>query len=149
MNSWEAPTEMLKLCISPSISLLSMNSRMSGWCTSMTAMFAPSRFPPWVTSFDTDERCRSTEMGPHAWPCVVEIPEPLGLMGDSANPVPPPNFWTMAISLAVVIMPSIVSSRPMTKQAERVPVPVPSCRPIPAFISVGEFGTKSSRAITS
>ena len=68
---------------------------------------------------------------------------PFGLISDSANPVPPPNFWTMAVSLAVVMMPSMVSSSPRTKHADSVPVPWPSGCWMPAFIRVGELGTNS------
>ena len=73
MNSSLTPTEILKLWMSPSTCLQSMNSRMSGWCTSMTAMFAPSRFPPCVTRVETEDRCLSTATGPHALPWVVLI----------------------------------------------------------------------------
>ena len=70
-------------------------------------------------------------------------------MGERAKPVPPPNFWTMAISFAVVMMPSMVSSSPITKQADSVPVPLPSGCSMPAFIRVGELGTNSRLAMTS
>ena len=87
---------------------------------------------------ETDDRCLRTATGPHALPWVVEMEAPFGRIADSANPVPPPNFWTIAASLAVVIIPSMLSSSPITKQADRVPAPVP------AFIKVGELGTNSS-----
>jgi hypothetical protein len=74
-------------------------------------------------------------------PWVVEMGAPLGRILEREKPVPPPNFCTMAACLAVSIMPSMVSSRPMTKQADRVPAPVP------AFIRVGELGRNSRRAI--
>ena len=129
---------MLKLWMRPSSVLQEMNSRMSGWWTSITAMFAPSRLPPWVTRVETDDRWLRTATGPQALPCVVEMPAPFGRMGERAKPVPPPYFWTIAASLAVVMIPSMLSSRPITKHAESVPAPVP------AFISVGELGTNSS-----
>ena len=100
----------------------------------MTAMFAPSRLPPWVTRVETDERWRSTAMGPHALPCVVAMLAPFGRMAERAKPVPPPNFCTMAVSLAASMIPSIVSFKGSTKQAESVPAPVP------AFMRVGELG---------
>ena len=56
MKASVAPTEMLKLWISPSCRLQSMNSSMSGWWTLMTAMLAPSRLPPWVIIVETLER---------------------------------------------------------------------------------------------
>ena len=47
------------------------------------------------------------------------------------------------------MMPSMLSSSPMTKHADRVPVPAPSGCSIPAFIRVGELGRYSRLAITS
>ena len=99
----------------------------------MTAMFAPSRFPPCVTRVDTEDRCLRTATGPHALPWVVLMWAPLRRSSDSAKPVPPPNFCTMAASCAAPMMPSMLSLRGNTKQADNVPAPVP------AFISVGEF----------
>ena len=80
-------------------------------------------------------------MGPQALPWVVAIPAPFGLSSDSAKPVPPPNFWTIAASCAAPMIPSILSRRGSTKHAESVPAPVP------AFIIVGEFGRYSKLAI--
>ena len=107
----------------------------------MTAMLAPSRFPPWVTSVETEERCRRTATGPHALPCVVRMGEPFGRMSEREKPVPPPNFCTMAASCAACMMPSMLSLSGSTKHAESVPAPVP------AFMSVGEFGRNSRPAI--
>ncbi len=69
------------------------------------------------------------------------MPSPLGRSRDSATPVPPPYFCTMAISDAVRMMSSMLSSNGRTKQADSVPALVP------AFISVGELGRNSSRAM--
>ncbi len=107
----------------------------------MTAMFAPSRFPPWVTSVDSEDRCRRTAIGPQALPWVDWIGVPFDLISVSAKPVPPPNFWTIAASCAAFMIPSMLSRRGSTKHADRVPAPVP------AFIIVGEFGRNSSFAI--
>ena len=100
-------------------------------------MLAPSRLPPCVTSDETDDRCRRTATGPQAVPWVLLMGDPLGRICERAKPVPPPNFWTMAASLAELMIPSMLSSSPMTKQADRVPCFVP------AFMRVGEFGTNS------
>ena len=75
----------------------------------MTAMFAPSRFPPWVTSVDTEDRCRRTAIGPQALPWVDWIGVPFDLISVSAKPVPPPNFWTIAASCAASMIPSMLS----------------------------------------
>ncbi len=90
----------------------------------MTAMFAPSRLPPCVTRLDTEERCRSTLIGPQADPCVVEMDEPEGLISDSEKPVPrrisapslPPRGLHDAFHRA---------PRGKTKYAERVPAQFP------------------------
>ena len=141
MNSSEAPTDMLKLWICPSIVLHSMKSNILGWWTSITAIFAPSLLPPWVTKVDTEDKCFSTAIGPQALPWVVAIGVPVGLISDKENPVPPPNFWTIAASCAAFIIPSIESVNGRTKHADNVPAPVP------AFISVGELGKNSKLAI--
>ena len=53
MKASVTPTEILKRwAVSPS-SLAWMNARTSGWSTRSTAMFAPSRLPPCVTSRET------------------------------------------------------------------------------------------------
>ena len=65
----------------------------------------------------------------------------LGPQPRQATPVPPPYFCTMAISDAVRMMSSMLSSRGRTKQADSVPALVP------AFIRVGELGRNSSRAM--
>ena len=138
-----APTDILKLWISPSTVLQSINSKISGWCTFITAMLAPSLFPPCVTRVETDESSLRAAIGPHAFPWVVLILAPFGLNLDKANPVPPPNFCTIAASWAVFMMCSILSSRGKTKHADKVPAGVP------AFIRVGELAKNSRLASAS
>ena len=69
---------------------------------------------------------------------MLAIGSPSPRRREKSKPVPPPNFWTNAVALAVDIIDSRVSSIGSTKQAASVP------RPVPAFISVGEFGRKRS-----
>ena len=57
--------------------------------------------------------------------------------------MPPPNFWIMAEVVAACMMEAMVSLMGMTKQAERVPWPVP------ALNRVGELGRKQPSAINS
>ena len=68
---------------------------------------------------------------------------PMPRSRENAKPVPPPYFCTSAAACPVDMIDSSVSSTGSTKQAARVP------RPVPAFISVGELGRKRSAAISS
>jgi len=68
---------------------------------------------------------------------------PWGRSVENEKPVPPPLWWMRAVCLSVSKMEGSESSTGRTKQAA-------SCwRAVPAFISVGEFGRKSRRCMTS
>ena len=119
--------------MSPSTFLHRINSIMSGCLISITAILAPSRLPPCVIIDDTLLSVFNTLIGPHAIPWVDLILEPCGLIFDNANPVPPPYFCTIAVSVADDIISSILSSNGSTKHADIVPL-------MPAFINVGLLG---------
>jgi hypothetical protein len=71
------------------------------------------------------------------------ITSPAGRRRENEKPVPPPLCWMIAACRSVVKMLSRLSSIGSTKQAMSCP------RGVPAFMSVGELGRNSRRAITS
>ena len=89
-----------------------------------------------------ESKTRMNETGPLATPIVERTRSFEGRRRENEKPVPPSDLWMMAVFLTVSKMPSIESSTGRTKQAE-------SCwRSRPAFTSVGEFGRKSSEAMS-
>jgi hypothetical protein len=85
-------------------------------------------------------KTRMNDTGPDASPPVEPTTSARGRRRENENPVPPPVRCTSAIERSPPKIPSIVSSTGITKQALSCPSGVP------AFISVGEFGRKSSEA---
>ena len=143
MNSSVTATEMLKL-VSVRMSLLSvMNFSMSGWVTARMPMLAPRRVPPCLIASVAASNTLRNDTGPEATPIVDCTRSPSGRRREKAKPVPPPDWWMRAVSLIAWKIPSMLSGTGRTKQAESC------CRSRPAFISVGEFGRNSSRAIRS
>ena len=83
-------TEMLKLVSSLKLSLEVMNSRMSGWSTRSTPMFAPRLVPPCLTASVAELITFMKETGPDATPLVDATGELRGLKREKEKPVPPP-----------------------------------------------------------
>jgi len=81
--------------------------------------------------------------GPEATPLVLLTISPYGRSVKKLNPVPPPDLCTRAVYLRASNISSMLSPMGSTKHAESCPAGVP------AFISVGELGKKSSCAMTS
>jgi hypothetical protein len=76
--------------------------------------------------------------GPLDTPRVLATRSPAGRSRENENPVPAPAWCSTTVVANVVKIDSRESSNPNTKHADRTPTPVP------AFISVGEFGRNSS-----
>ncbi len=83
------------------------------------------------------------ETGPDATPMVERTTSPDGRRRENAKPVPPPVCWIIAAHFTASKISGMASPTGSTKQAESCPAG------LPAFISVGEFGRNSSRAIAS
>ena len=137
ISSSVSATERLKFSSEPGSDLAATNSSMSGCEQSSTAMLAPRRRPPCLTTSVAASKMRMKETGPLATPRVVRTRSPLRRRREKENPVPPPAWWIRAISCSAVKIESSESSIGRTKQPESRPISVP------AFISVGEFGRKS------
>ncbi len=146
MNASVMATEMLKLVILVMSCLQSMKPRMSGWSTRRMPMLAPRRVPPCFTTSVEASYSDMKETGPLATPVVLRTRSPDGRMRLNEKPVPPPDWCTIAIERSVSYTPlwplESASSTGRTKHAESCP----SGRP--AFISVGELGSKSRRVIS-
>nr|WP_222829120.1 hypothetical protein [Oceanithermus profundus] len=106
-------------------------------------MLAPRRLPPWRISSVARSKTRRNESGPEARPPVRVTRSPSGRTAEKLKPVPPPDWCTRAVSCRVWKIASTASSIGSTKQAESWPSGVP------AFISVGELGRKSSPAMAA
>jgi hypothetical protein len=62
---------------------------------------------------------------------------------ENENPVPPPDWWILAVNLRVSKIESNESSTGRTKQAASC------CNSRPAFINVGELGRNAIDAMRS
>src|SRR3989304_2941330 len=89
MNSSVAPTEMLKLEISPSFSLQWMKSRTSGWETLRTAMLAPRRTPPWAITPKEESYAFKKPTGPVERPPERFTKSPRGRRRENPPRLPP------------------------------------------------------------
>ena len=85
------PTERLKAVNASGSRLARMNSRMSGWSTRRTAMFAPRLIPPCLITSVAVLKTRMNETGPDALPPVVATRSSRGRRRENENPVPPPT----------------------------------------------------------
>ena len=101
-------------------------------------MFAPRRRPPSLMFSVAQSNTRMNETGPDASPPVEPTTSPRGRRCEKEKPVPPPVRWMSAIALSPAKIDSMLSSTGTTKQAPSWPSDVP------AFMSAGEFGRKSS-----
>ena len=104
-------------------------------------MLAPRLVPPCLMVSVAASKTVMKEMGPLETPLVERTTSLLGRTREKEKPVPPPLLWISAVFLMASKMLSMESPTGSTKQAESWP----SSRP--AFISVGELGRNSSRAI--
>ena len=100
-------------------------------------MFAPRRVPPCLTASVAPLNTRMNDTGPEARPPVEATRSSFGRRREKAKPVPPPVLWMIAAAFTASKISSIESPTGRTKQAEYC-----SPLPLPAFISVGEFGRK-------
>ena len=138
-NASVVATERLKLAIRSLRAFTRTNSKMSGWSTRSTPMFAPRRRPPCLITEVAASKTPRNETGPEATPGLDLTESPAGRRRENEKPVPPPDWWITAIRLTASKMLSSESSIGSTKQAESCPSGVP------AFISVGLLGRNSRR----
>lgn len=138
MNASVVLTDMLKLRSESSLFFDVMNSRRSGWSHERTPIFAPLLFPPCFMTSVVMSNIFMKLTGPDAGPFVLMTISFRGLSFEKLNPVPPPDWWIIAMCFSVSNISVNESPTGRTKQADSCPIPVP------AFISVGVFGRKSS-----
>lgn len=131
-------TDMLKFCSVSSLFFAVMNSKRSGCSHERTPMFAPLLFPPCFITSVVMSNIFMKLTGPDAGPFVLITMSFLGRSFEKLNPVPPPDWCIIAICFSVSNISVSESPTGRTKHAESCPSPVP------AFISVGVFGRKSS-----
>ena len=60
-------------------------------------MLAPRRLPPWTITPVAASKMPMNETGPEASPLVVFTRSPLGRRCEKLNPVPPPDWWILAM----------------------------------------------------
>ena len=104
-------------------------------------MLAPRRVPPCLIASVALLNTSMNGSGPEATPRVEATRSPAGRRRENEKPVPPPVIWMIAAHFTASKISGIESPTGTTKQAASWP----SSRP--AFISVGELGRNSSRAI--
>src|SRR3990172_1873291 len=143
MNSSVTATERLKFTNSEGSSFTVMKDIMSGWSTLKTPMFAPLLVPPCFIASVAALKTLMKETGPLASPPVEPTMSFKGLNRLKEKPVPPPDWWIMAVFFTESNMEFMESSTGSTKHAA-------SCwRRLPAFIRVGgiwkEFKSRHKR----
>ena len=106
-------------------------------------MLAPRRTPPCRIASVAVLNTSMNETGPEATPMVDATTSPDGRSRENEKPVPPPVCWIIAAHFTASKISGIASPTGSTKHADSWP------DGLPAFISVGEFGRNSSRAIAS